>query len=162
MSDPRDCSFRAAGGRFNYRVGAIIAKGDQLLLARNPLEKRAFYYSVGGKVRFGESLEEALLRELREETGLDCKLERLAAIHENFFPDDDGVLWHELAVFFTVQLSPELAAIESGRRTDHGPAGEYLEWVDRRDCAGLTIYPGFFRTVDFSQAQGVLHVLDRE
>lgn len=162
MQNQQDCTFRAAGGRFNYRVGAIIAKGDQLLLARNPQEKRAFYYSVGGKVRFGESLEEALLRELREETGLDCRLERLTAIHENFFPDDNGELWHELAVFFTVRLSPELAAIENGRRTDHGPAGEYLEWVDRKNSEGCTIYPGFFKTVDFSREQGVLHVLDRE
>ena len=62
-------------------MGVIIHSGRKVLMARNPNEERAFYYSVGGRVRFGESMEEAALRELKEETGIDCELDRLAAIH---------------------------------------------------------------------------------
>ena len=80
-----DCTFQTEQGKFNYRVGVIIHSGRKVLMARNPNEERAFYYSVGGRVRFGESMEEAALRELKEETGIDCELDRLAAIHENFF-----------------------------------------------------------------------------
>ena len=52
-------------------MGVIIHSGRKVLMARNPNEERAFYYSVGGRVRFGESMEEAALRELKEETGID-------------------------------------------------------------------------------------------
>ena len=85
-----DCTFKTERGNFNYRVGLIITNGRKILMARNPNEERAFYYSVGGRVRFGESLTEAALRELKEETGIDCEIDRLAAIHENFFTCDEG------------------------------------------------------------------------
>ncbi len=54
-----DCTFQTEQGKFNYRVGVIIHSGRKVLMARNPNEERAFYYSVGGRVRFGESIEEA-------------------------------------------------------------------------------------------------------
>lgn len=99
-----DCTFMTELGKFNYRVGVIIYSGRKVLMARNPNEERAFYYSVGGRVRFGESMEEAVLRELREETGINCEIDRLAAIHENFFTDDDGIPFHEVS--FSLCLSP--------------------------------------------------------
>ena len=61
--DSMDCTFKTELGKFNYRVGVIIYSGRRVLMARNPKEKRAFYYSVGGRVRFGESMEEAAVRD---------------------------------------------------------------------------------------------------
>ena len=43
-----DCTFINQKGKFNYRVGAVIANGRKILMAKNPQEKRDFYYSVGG------------------------------------------------------------------------------------------------------------------
>ena len=129
-----DCTFKTERGNFNYRVGLIITNGRKILMARNPNEERAFYYSVGGRVRFGESLTEAALRELKEETGIDCEIDRLAAIHENFFTCDEG----------------------------GGPGGEYLEWIDLDDSDGLTIYPDFYRTVDFEKDREIRHFISRE
>ena len=140
-----DCTFKTNEGKFNYRVGAIIRNGNKILMARNPNEKREFWYSVGGRVHFGESAEEAILRELKEETGLDCKIERMAAIHENFF-----------------KLTDESAAIPSGHHTDGGPNGEFLEWIDLSDCEGKTLYPDFFKTTDFSKETGVLNFVTRD
>ena len=72
-----DCTFFTENGKFNYRVGAIIKNGRKLLMARNPNEKRVFYYSVGGRVKFGETAQQAIIRELKEETSLDCKIQSL-------------------------------------------------------------------------------------
>ena len=65
-------------------MGVIITNGRKILMAHNPNEKRRFYYSVGGRVKFGESLTEAVKRELKEETGIDCEVDRFACLHENF------------------------------------------------------------------------------
>ena len=103
-----DCTFPTPQGNFNYRVGVIITNGRKILMARNPNEKRRFYYSVGGRVKFGESLTEAVKRELKEETGIDCEVDRFACLHENFFTDDDGVPFHEISCFFTVKPNEQL------------------------------------------------------
>ena len=145
-----DCTFLTGEGKFNFRVGAVIFDGRRVLAARNPNEKRAFYYSVGGRVNFGETLEEAILRELAEETGINCEIDRIYAIHENFFTDDDGVPFHEISVFFLIKKNNELWNIRSRHLTDKGPDGEYLEWIDLDNSADITLYPAFFRELDLS------------
>ena len=60
-----DCTFETEKGIFNFRVGVIIADGRKVLMARNPNEPREFYYSVGGRVNFGESMEDAAKADMR-------------------------------------------------------------------------------------------------
>lgn len=156
-----DCTFQTEQGKFNYRVGVIITDGSRVLMARNPNEKREFYYSVGGRVHFGESLEAAALRELKEETGIACELDRLACVHENFFTDGEGIPYHEVSVFFTVKPNDALLHIQNGQRTDQGPKGEYLEWIDLKRSNGLTLYPEFLRSVDFNTDREFRHFITR-
>lgn len=157
-----DCTFNTELGKFNYRVGLFILNGRKALMVRNPNEKRIFYYSVGGRVKFGESMEKAAQRELREETGIDCRLDRLVCIHENFFTDDDGIPFHEISCFFTVKPDDRLFNISNGHLTDKGPGGEYLEWIDLDNCDGITVYPEFIKTIDpFSNGE-FRHFITRE
>ena len=157
-----DCTFKTTEGKFNYRVGAIIRNGNKILMAQNPNETRRFWYSVGGRVHVGETAEEAVLRELKEETGLECEIERLAAAHENFFCDGEGLPFHEISFFFLIKPSEALLAIPSGHRTDGGPDGEFLEWIDLADCEEKLLFPDFFKTADFSAEKGVLHFVTKE
>lgn len=139
-----DCTFLTDKGKFNYRVGAIITDGKRFLMASNPNEAREFYYSVGGRVKFGEGLEEAMLRELKEETGIDCVLDGLYCMHENFFTDDDGVFFHELSAFFVIKPNRKLLNIEDGHLTHDGPNGEFLKWIDVNTCTA-DFYPQFLK-----------------
>ena len=52
--------------------------------------------------------------------------------------------------------------IADGSRTDGGPAGEYLTWIDLDDCEGLTIYPEFFLTEDFERNTEFRHFITRD
>lgn len=99
-----DCTFKTEEGKFNYRVGAIIRNENRILMARNPGETRGdMWYSVGGRVRFGETAEEAFLRELKEETGLELELSDCAdkQIFPEFFKTTDFSKEKDILHFIT-------------------------------------------------------------
>ena len=70
----------------NIRVGAIIQKENKILMVHN--EEFDYFYSVGGRIQFGETAEEAIVREVYEETGIFMEIERLGFISETFFIGD--------------------------------------------------------------------------
>lgn len=59
--------------------GVIINEGKVLILKRSEEEEvgGGTWENVGGKIEFGEELETALMREIREERGLDVRVERI-------------------------------------------------------------------------------------
>lgn len=54
-------------------VIVAVTKGDRLLLAQNALNKTGLYSVLAGFVEPGESLEECVAREIKEEAGIDVK-----------------------------------------------------------------------------------------
>ncbi|MDO3722932.1 NAD(+) diphosphatase [Marinobacter sp. chi1] len=74
-------------------VIVVIRKADRLLLAKSSRVKRHFYSLIAGFVEPGESLEEAVVREVKEETGMDVANVRYYASQPWPFP-------HQLMVGF--------------------------------------------------------------
>lgn len=127
-----DTTFKTPEGVFNYRVGAIILDGTKLLMAYDSRHKQ--YYSVGGRVHLGESSQQAVLREVYEETGVRAEIDRLGFVHENFF-EIDGTPFHELAFFYYIKPFDygkiDFEAVKSD--DEH----EKILWVDLKDKAFL-------------------------
>ncbi len=59
--------------KINPAVIVAIRKGNKLLLARNKKRKQGFFSVLAGFVEPGETLEECVAREVREETGIEVK-----------------------------------------------------------------------------------------
>lgn len=110
-------------------VAALIWEGDRFLACQRPANKaRALLWEfVGGKVESGESLEEALIRECREE--LDITVEPkgvfMEVIHE--YPD------------LTVRLTLFNAVITEGvpRALEHND----IRWITTAEIDGLDFCP---------------------
>jgi nucleoside triphosphatase len=69
-------------------VGALVLDGaGKILLCRSPKFGGRFIVP-GGHVEIGETFEEALKRELKEETGLDIKVEKMLGFYEAIYPPD--------------------------------------------------------------------------
>lgn len=83
-------------------VGAVVWHEDAVLLVRRAQEPAQGQWSLpGGTVEVGETLVEALQRELREETGIEVEVLGLTAVLDRIFPDPEGrVQYHYVLVDF--------------------------------------------------------------
>lgn len=62
---------------FNIRVTGILIENNNILIVQQKLSESRAWSLPGGRLERGESLEQGLKRELKEETGLDVQVERL-------------------------------------------------------------------------------------
>lgn len=138
-----DCGFTKRNKWFRYRAAAIIIENGHVLFAGN--ERESYYYSIGGGVHIGESAEEAVKREMLEETGVEYEVERLAFIHENFF-DGDGTLegreCHEIALYF---LMKPRGTQELNSNSYTQGVKENMYWLPIDKLNEYRAYPTFFR-----------------
>lgn len=97
-------------------VSAAIFRDSRLLLVRRAVEPaRGFYSLPGGRVEFGETLTQAVAREVREETALAIDVVGLAAFREVLPDASRGQNGHYVILSFAarwtageVQLNEEL------------------------------------------------------
>ena len=109
----KDMCVACDDGILNIRVGAIIMKDGKILMVGND---RDYLYSVGGRVKFGETAEEAVVREVLEETGVQMEIDRLGFVHENYFygdmPSNRNKLIYEISLFFYLKV-PDTVSVGS-------------------------------------------------
>ena len=147
-------------GILNIRVGAIIMKDGKVLMAGN--ERADYLYSVGGRIKFGETAEEAVVREVYEETGVKMTVDHLGFVHENYFYSDApmhlGKLTYEISFYFYMNVPKDFAPICSSFTEDS--CEEYLKWVS--PDAQIKMYPAFFKTELKNPADTVRHFVTDE
>jgi len=86
MGVPREYPARPAVG-----VGGVVIREGAVLLVRRAAEPLAGQWSLpGGAVEVGETLEEAVVRELGEETGLRVRVVALVEAFEKITRDAEG------------------------------------------------------------------------
>ena len=156
-----DCGFEKENRWFRYRAGAIIVEQDCVLLAGNELED--YYYSIGGGVHHGETAEDAVRREVLEETGVPYEVDRLAVIHENFFNDNQGTLkgkeCHEIA-FYYLMKPRGTQALHSDSMT-HG-VKEEMHWIPIRELHRHKAFPTFLKDYLTKEHNGIEHIITDE
>ena len=84
-------------------VGVVIWKGDKFLLIQRGSPPRLGQWSIpGGRQEFGETIEEAALRETKEETGLSIKITNLLGVVDSILKDKNGQIeFHATLIDFS-------------------------------------------------------------
>ncbi|HNP19929.1 MAG TPA: NUDIX domain-containing protein [Fulvivirga sp.] len=89
------------GNRVRVRVCGICIDEDKLLLVNHTMgPKKELWLPPGGGINFNESAEDALIREFKEETGLNIAIEKFMFVNEF----KSGPL-HAIELFFKVNVT---------------------------------------------------------
>lgn len=80
----KDIIFKTNEYVFSYRVAGLLIQNNKVLLQK-PTNSTA-YALPGGHVSLGETNEDTLIREFKEEINVDIKVESLQWVGELFFP----------------------------------------------------------------------------
>ena len=150
-----DIRLQTGDARFTLRAAALILQNGQLLAIQN--DCAGCCYTIGGGVRLGESTEEAVLRECREETGHDWQIERLVFVQERFYRAAD-TQHHELVFFYL--MKPPVAPIANGLPTDQ--QHERLCWLPLDQWKTAPLVPSFLKDSLLQLPQTVRHIVTYE
>ncbi len=156
-----DCGFNKGQKWFRYRSAAIIVEDDCVLFAGN--ETDDYFYSIGGAVYMGETAEDAVIREVFEETGVKYEIDYLAVIHENFFYEKDGTSknkdCHEIALYF--MMKPRGTKELNSNSFTQG-VRETMHWLPIEDLDKYRAYPSFMKEYLLNEHCGIEHIVTDE
>jgi 8-oxo-dGTP diphosphatase len=123
-------------------VGALIIEGDRILLVERGREPLKGYWSLpGGILEVGETLDEAIRREVLEETGLIIEPVQVVEIFERILRDSEGrAEYHYVLVDYLCRVtSGTLAAADDASRA---------EWFHRDELAALRLTEGTLPVIE--------------
>lgn len=158
-----DCCLTKENKWFRYRAAAIIVEDDCVLFVTN--ENEDYFYSVGGGVHIGETAEQAVLREVFEETGVKYEIDHLAVIHENFFDENSGTLkgldCHELAFYFKMKPRGTKILNDKTKSITHG-AVETFKWIPIKELHEYKAFPTFMQDYLTKEHTQIEHIITDE
>lgn len=125
------------GAEPRIRVSALLRWGDGILLCRHDKRGRHVWLLPGGGVHSGETLIDALGREIAEEVGIPAPpFEGPIAIVDSIAPARAVTTKHVVHIIFAGEIGGSLEAVAS---TDEAVRGHRLFAFDELD--GIVLHP---------------------
>lgn len=127
---------------------AFISYKNKILIIRESSKYKEGTHNgefdvVGGRIKTGEKFEDSLLREIKEETGLDVKIGKPFFVNESW-PKVNGESWQIIRIFFKCEAENDKINLSK----DHD---EFL-WIEPKDYGKYKIIenlkPAFIAYLD--------------
>lgn len=149
-------TFKKDSNVFVYRVAGIAIFDNKLLVHRSI--KDDFWSIPGGRCEIFEISKNTLIREMKEEIGVDILVIRPLYFVENFFHFEEKD-FHEISIFYLMEFptgskwildTETFTGIEQGFKIENdvydGAGLELIfRWVNLNELDNLRLYPLFLR-----------------
>lgn len=120
--------------KIKTRVRLIIIKNDKILLSYT--EDEDFYFYIGGKIEFGETVKDACIREVQEECHANFTFRKILYIRDFILPEIDE---HSIE-FFILGDVDKFEEIE-GIKDEEFDGRHWQTWVDINKLPQINIKP---------------------
>ena len=140
-----DITYKTENEKFNYRVCAVIISNGEILAMHD--ERSPYVYLPGGRVKMGETAEQAVVREVEEELYITPKIIRPLWLNQAFFREDvDGLNYHELCIYFLMDIS-HTELLKKGKKfsLQEGRHQHDFEWLAFNRLKNEYFYPIFLK-----------------
>lgn len=116
-------------------ASAVVVRDGQVLLVKRAHEPGKGEWSIpGGLIELGETIHDAVRREVSEECGIEIDVERVLGAFDRIVRDADGrVRFHYVLI--------DVLASPAGGEPRAGSDAEDCRWVTREEMEGLHITP---------------------
>jgi ADP-ribose pyrophosphatase YjhB (NUDIX family) len=133
--------FARYSGRVRVRAAALVVRDGSLLLVKQkvPTRDNLIWLPLGGGLQLGETAETALVREVKEETGITVIPESLRYVHEFIQPPFHSIELYYLSGF-------KSGSLVTGNDPEHHPARQLIEevkWISLQEAASIDLFPEF-------------------
>lgn len=141
-----DITYISGSHKFNYRVCGIVTHDKKILAMHD--ERSPYYYLPGGRVKMGETAEQAILREIEEELGISARIIRPLWLNQGFFTEDvDKLNYHELCIYFLLDISGTGLQDRGNKFTLYERQHIHeFEWLPFDQLKNEYFYPIFLKT----------------
>lgn len=125
--------------KFRPSIYGLIIKDGAILLSR----QWDGYDFPGGGIELGEDIKVALIREVKEETGLDVKVGKIVTCENSFYKTIKNDCWHSILIYHQCEVIGGQLSIEKADEDER----EYIsmpEWIPLEDIEKIK----FINSVD--------------
>lgn len=121
--------------RPRVRVAGILIENGKILLIEHLKNDKKYWLIPGGGVDWGESTEEALTREYKEETNLDIEVNRFLFLSETIAPDKEK---HIINLYFEIKRKRDSKAeMILGNEKNLSD----LKFLSKEEVIAIKLYP---------------------
>ncbi len=145
MGGKMDITFKNGNEKFNYRVCAIILNEGKILAMKD--KEVPYFYLPGGRTKMGETAEEAVLRECKEELKATPDIVRPLWFNQAFFTEDvKNIRYHEICVYFLMDISKtDILSRGESFICSEGEREHSYKWLPFEKLENEYFYPNFLK-----------------
>ena len=158
-----DILFKTDEYVFSYRVAGVCTHNGCVLLQK-PTNDPGYAFP-GGHVAFGETNEETLIREFREEIGADIRVKGLRWVAEVFFPWGNKPC-HQICLYYDIEIidthTPRSGVFTAQEHLEGRDFKINFHWVPISEFDNLLIYPEQCRALLKDTSDTVHHFIYKE
>lgn len=153
----KDWHFRDDDSVCLFRTVGVLLRNNKILVQCDD----NVYALLGGHVKVGETSEETLIREYKEETGADILCKRLMWVEETFWKWDNKDA-HGIVFYYLISLKNNSDIPNDCFVSQKDNCNIMLKWVSIKEMKQLTIYPTFIKDKIESISDRIEHFISYE
>ncbi len=159
MISPKDWLFSTEEYICDLRTVGVLLKDGKILVQRDSDGNE--YALPGGHVKIGETLEDGLVREYKEETGADIVCKRLLWSEECFW-EWNGKKAHNIAFYYLIKLCDGSEIPDNGEFVSHKDNCDVvIGWMPIEEMQSIVIYPEFLKKEIYDLDNEIKHFVSK-